>query len=364
MKILILADITAPYRIEVFKQLSEEFEITVFFNYAKNESRNAQWFANSGDKITFEILNNEKAIESYDNTIKNIREYDVVLCYDPWAKRSRKLAKICMRKKIPYILNADGALGINLSFPKKQIKTYYVKRAAKCFAGCERACEYFRAYGAKEDQIVKHPFTSVLKEQLIAAPYTKEQKLELRNELGIDDKMTFITVGQFIHRKGFDLLLNAWKNTKQESQLLIIGGGPLEDEYLQFIKANELKNVHVIGFKKPEELRKYYLASDVYVMSTREDIWGLVINEAMACALPIITSNKCTAGNELVENGVNGNVYECEDFAALAKLIDEYSDNPSVCDKYALNAIAKGSEYCIENIAKCHIDCIKKLKKD
>lgn len=364
MKIFVLSDIPAPYRVEVFKNVSAEMDVTLFFNHATNDSRNAKWFEGANEKIKFEVLDNEKALKNYAEAVKKIEEYDVVLCYDPWAKRSRKLARLCMRKKVPYILNADGALGINLSFPKKQIKAYYVKHAAKCFAGCERACEYFRAYGAKEEQLVKHPFTSLRKEELLAAPYTKEQKSAVRQGLGIDDKTTFISVGQFIPRKGFDLLLKAWKNTEQKAQLLIIGGGPLEQEYLEFISENNLSNVQVIGFKKPDELRKYYLASDVYIMATREDIWGLVINEAMAYGLPIISSNMCTASSELVENGVNGNIYVCEDFLALAKLIDEYSANPLMCEKYANEAVKKISEYYIENIAKHHIQSIKELKKE
>ena len=48
------------------------------------------------------------------------------------------------------------------------------------------------------------------------------------------------------------------------------------------------------------------MAADVFVMPTREDIWGLVINEAMAYGLPVVSTDKCIAALELVKNGRNG----------------------------------------------------------
>lgn len=358
MKILIISDFTAPYRIAVFKGLSEKFETTTFFNVAKNESRNPDWYKKSSDEFYFEILDNEKAINHYNECLKNIKDFDLVLIYDPWAKRSRKLQRVCMQHKIPYILNADGALGINTSFPKKQIKTFYCKRATLCFAGCERAAEYFKTYGVKNEKIVKHPFTSLFKDQILAEPYTKDQKSEYRKELGIEEKVTFITVGQFIYRKGFDLLLDAWSKTDQHAQLYIVGGGPLEDEYKNIIADRSLKNVNIVGFKKPDELQKYYAASDAFILPTREDIWGLVVNEALANALPTISSDKCTAGNELVKDDYNGYVYECNDTDALAECINKLTNDEKLREKFSSNALKSIELYTLENIINSHIESI------
>ena len=178
------------------------------------------------------------------------------------------------------------------------------------------------------------------------------------------EKTTFLAIGQFIHRKAFDLLLSAWSKTKQTSQLYIIGGGPLKEEYLRVIEEEKLANVYILDFKTPDELYQYYLASDVFVMPTREDIWGLVVNEAMATALPVISSDKCTAGNEMIDHGHSGYVYACENTHLLAEYIEELSNNEEKRAFFAQNALTKCGEYVIENIIASHIESINSLLKN
>lgn len=361
MKLLILADIPAPYRVAVFKGLAEEYDIDVFFNSPKNAHRNLNWYIHPDRELNFYVMGTDETQRRYEDCLRRIKEYDAVLCYDPWAKRSRALQRLCRRKHIPYALNADGALGITMRFPRKQVKTYYAKRAPLCFAGCHRAVEYFKAYGAKDDSIVQHPFTSLHRDQIIEAPYTPQQKAAFKSELGMEDRPTFIAVGQFIHRKGFDLLLTAWGKTSQEGQLYIIGGGPLRAEYDRLIGESGLRNVYVEDFKQPDELKRYYRAADVFVMPTREDIWGLVVNEAMAEGLPVLSSDRCTSGLELIENGKNGYVYSCEDTDALGDYISQLAAQPRQWQAFSENTLQIIREYTLENVVNSHLDSLKKL---
>ena len=85
-----------------------------------------------------------------------------------------------------------------------------------------------------------------------------------------------------------------------------------------------LKNINFLEFEKKEVLYKYYKAADLFILPTREDIWGLVINEAMAHGLPVITTKKCVAGMELVIKGVNGEIVEVEDFTEMRLAIEYY----------------------------------------
>ena len=127
-----------------------------------------------------------------------------------------------------------------------------------------------------------------------------------------------LTVGQFIHRKGFDILLKAHQYNDDDVALIIIGGSPTE-EYLKIIKDYNLKNVYFIEFQKKSVLAQYFKAADLFVLPTREDIWGLVINEAMGYGLPVITTENCVAGIELIEDGINGYIVPNEDVKELSE---------------------------------------------
>ena len=65
------------------------------------------------------------------------------------------------------------------------------------------------------------------------------------------------------------------------------------------------------------------MAADAFVLPTREDIWGLVINEAMAYGLPVVTTDRCNAGLELIKNNVNGYVVHVDDKGELAKKLQK-----------------------------------------
>ena len=90
------------------------------------------------------------------------------------------------------------------------------------------------------------------------------------------------------------------------------------------------------------------------MLPTREDIWGLVVNEAMAFGLPVITTDRCVAGLELVENGVTGYIVPVEDADALAEKMNEaLSGN---CEAMGAAALERVRPYTIENMASVHLE--------
>lgn len=356
-RLLILSIFPAPYRVEVFRGLREEYEIDLFFEFVQNQNRNADWFVKSEE---FQVLTTPEAVADYESKVKNLAQYDLVLAYDYFSKRAMKLMLSCMRQKVRYCINCDGAF-INQNLIKDTVKRFFVSRAALCFASGQSAYNYFTYYGAKPENIRFHKFTSLKQEDILTRPLTKEERQEKRKTLGLEEKKTALTIGQFIYRKGFDILLKAWKNMEPDMQLLIVGGGDKAPEYEAYIKENNLRNVHILGFMPKTELLEYYKAADLFVLPTREDIWGLVINEAMALGLPVISSNRCIAAMELVEEGVNGHIVPVEDVNALHdKLYGLLSDEEQT-EKMAAANVEKMQDNTMENIVKCHLRDLREL---
>ena len=73
-----------------------------------------------------------------------------------------------------------------------------------------------------------------------------------------------------------------------------------------YVAEQKLKHVHFLGFRNQTQLPACYALADVFVLPSRYEAWGLVVNEAMCSGLPIIASDKVGAARDLVREGVNG----------------------------------------------------------
>lgn len=95
----------------------------------------------------------------------------------------------------------------------------------------------------------------------------------------------------------------------------------------------------------------YYRAADLFVLSTREDLWGLVVNEAMAVGTPVITTTNCGAGMEILKNGDDGTIVPPENSDLLAIAMQEMLNDDELA-KQTKHAIKSAEVYTIENMAK------------
>lgn len=142
----------------------------------------------------------------------------------------------------------------------------------------------------------------------------------------------FLFVGQIVPRKGLKVLLEACILLKergyQNYSLLVVGDGEQRQELEEFTTNNNLeRQVEWLGKIPYSSLGKYFQAADVFVFPTYEDIWGMVLTEAMAFGKPVICSQGANAV-EMVAEGENGFVYPPEDTAQLAKHMSRFLDNP------------------------------------
>lgn len=295
----------APYRTAVFENLSRTYRMFVAFEKSSDRERNDQWF---DIDFTFDAvtLNSRVGRKRYRNELKRLSAYSCVLTYDYASIGSMLLMMRCLWQEVPYFINCDGAVPTPRRL-RDVLKRFFIKRAAVCLAGSESAARYFGIYGATVSQIHRHPFTSLAKDDIFLEPPRGDERRRLRGELGLPSSpVIFASVGGFIPRKGFDVLLSAWLNMPPDACLVLIGEGPGEESYRSFVAKNHLRNVVIVPFQDSVSLRAYYRAADVFVLATREDIWGLVINEAMSCGLPVIVTDRCMAGVELIVDGEGG----------------------------------------------------------
>jgi glycosyltransferase involved in cell wall biosynthesis len=95
----------------------------------------------------------------------------------------------------------------------------------------------------------------------------------------------------------------------------------MEQELRVLATKLELNNVDFVGFVNQSRIPKYYAASDVFVLPSENETWGLAINEAMCAGLPIVASEEIGCVPDLVHNGVNGGTFVAKDVAGLANAL-------------------------------------------
>ena len=94
---------------------------------------------------------------------------------------------------------------------------------------------------------------------------------------------------------------------------------------------------------------------------TRVDTWGLVINEAMANGLPVITTKRCVAGVELIKDGENGYIIDVDDTEALVNKVLTLRDNEKLCRKMSFANTNKMQTNTVDNIVKGHIQVLEQF---
>lgn len=273
---------------------------------------------------------------------------------------------ILNKKKEMYFVNVDGVV------PKRNekqivrlLKKAFLSKVPYFLCGSYETGNILVGYGANLKRIIHHPFTSLYERDIYKDIISFSDKISLRKKLEIKEKYMVISVGRFSYLngygKGYDVLLNAAERLKKlDIGWYIIGGEPT-DEFAKMKKEMKLENVHFVDFKKKEELKEYYRASDIFTLMTVGDVWGLVINESMACGLPVITTDKCVAGVELVENEVNGYIIPVGDVQSLVNSVSKILETEGMVEKMGRHSLKKIQDYTIENMARIHISKFKEI---
>jgi glycosyltransferase involved in cell wall biosynthesis len=265
------------------------------------------------------------------------------------------------RRKISYILNSDGGFaGTGENSIKHNIKKYFISGASAYLSSGALSDKYLEYYGANMKRIFRYPFSSMKERDICKELPNDSETAELRNRLGFTGDKIIVSVGSFIHRKGFDILIEAAHILHDRYDIYIVGG-ECTPEYRSTVEKYGLEKIHFIPFMKDNELHAFYRAADLFVLPTREDIWGLVINEAMAAGLPIITTERCGAGMELIPD--KRFIVPTEDADALAVCISELMENDALRKDTARHNLEIIQQYSIENMAKVHAEILCKRKK-
>lgn len=370
MKIVIFSDNVAPYRIQWAEELAKEYDVTFAYVKEKDSGRNDSWLVKSSNKV--------KLVKLPATVIKNrafslaIIEYimkwqcDVVI-FDGYGTIPNMLGMVYMnRLHKKFFVNVDGvtldALDTRL---KKVVKRTIFGSYGYFLCSSDFTKKSICNVNISPDRCIVHNFSSIHEKDILTHVPTTCDRAKMRNRLGLDNLITVIAVGRFLKLKQFDMLIKAFQPFDESYQLLIIGEGAEKAAYEDLIKTEKLLHTRIISFMEFDALRDYYIASDVLVLPSYSEVWGLVVNEGMGCgALPAIVSDRCVVGYSLVEDGEAGFQFEYNNMLDLRKKLGILLEDNNLREKMSQSALEKIKDYTIERMARVHIKWIESKMSD
>jgi glycosyltransferase involved in cell wall biosynthesis len=133
----------------------------------------------------------------------------------------------------------------------------------------------------------------------------------------------FTYVGYLSTRKNVGLVLKAMRDLRRQRHdfvLEIVGDGDDRPNLERFVEEEKLGDViRFHGYRQRDEIPAFLARSDAFVFQTDRDIWGLVLNEAMAAGVPCLASPNAGATHDLVRDGVTGFIVDFDDTAEVCR---------------------------------------------
>jgi glycosyltransferase involved in cell wall biosynthesis len=233
---------------------------------------------------------------------------------------------VAQARGIPYLMRGETQLLTDQARPawrrrlKRLVLGPLLRRAGACLAIGSDNARFYASYGVARERIVVAPY-SVDTEFFAASGHEgRERRVELLGQVGLDPTLPTVCLAAKLqpYKRPLDVLA-AVARMRQRVNLLLIGEGPLRREVEA--QAQRLPSARVLGFVNQSEIGQWYGASEVIVLSSSWEPWGLVINEAMATGAVPVVSSAVGCGADLVRPG-HGATFPVGDVAALTQVLE------------------------------------------
>lgn len=356
-RVAIVTNIPSPYRVDLFYYMQThitEHEFHVIYT-SKNED-NRQWGISEEKLLNSHFLDAKviKIAQKMDNKyihlpadvgkVLNTIEPDVVIAseYNPAAIQALFWAKTHGKKFIHW---TDGTLHSERNIGKVQKLTRKIicGNADACIASSTKAKEKLLAWGVPKEKI----FISLLTVDI--TPYRNLERSPVAGRL--------LYVGSMIPRKGLDLLVDALPYVKEAAELRIVGNGTeVQIQTLKQVAAEKgvADKLTFCGFLQAEALLEEYRKTQIFVLPTREDCFGLVLLEAMCAGVPIVASKYADGAYDVVIEGENGLVadpFSPKEFAQTIDKMLEKNDMLPCRNEYA-------EKFTFENVSAAYVEAV------
>lgn len=319
-RLVILTEVIAPYRIPVFNALAARTEIDLHVIFlSRTDASTRQWRIYENEiRFSYEVLPCwRRRIGKYNlllnanvNGALHAAAPEVLICggYNYFA--SWQAMNWAKRNGVPFLLWSESTASDsrNEFFAVEWLKQKFLSSCDGFIVPGRSAQEYLQPFvnGSRRTFVARNAVDI----DLFATKCARVQQSgdRLRAELALPARY-FLFVGRLVKSKGVFDLVRAYAALpaalRSEVSLVFAGAGPMRAELEASAREIYPGAVHFAGFIQRDDLASYYALAECLVMPTHTDPWGLVVNEAMACGLPVICTNVAGCAADLIQqNGI------------------------------------------------------------
>jgi glycosyltransferase involved in cell wall biosynthesis len=379
LRLAIFATHPIQYQVPWFQALSkaEGIEVKVYYSLIPDAEQQGQGFGVSFvwdipmfSGYSWEVLENKleqpKLTRFFGSRIRHVRTLlknekpDVVLITGWNAYPLLQVLLACIWLGIPRLVRGDSNSMRARPLPVRFIHSVLMKcYSAFLFVG-QANRRFYKNYRVKDHQLFSVPHFVDNQRFSTESKKLAIQRDNLRQKWRVPSVATcFLYAGKLSEKKRITDLLSAlsliWR-TRHAAHLLVVGDGELMAMARTIVNDNKLP-VTFCGFLNQSEMAQAYVATDCLVLpSDYGETWGLVVNEAMACGLPAIVSDRVGCGPDLVHQGITGFRFPFGDIERLAESMiafialseDQRHEMGSqaqrlVSEEYSIDAAVKGT---------------------
>lgn len=295
--LLWISNVPTPYRAPLWAAIAERHKLTVALMAETEPNRN--WdidMRQAGHGTVF--LRAKPLTTSGDSVIyapswrllSMISERPRAIVIDGWESPAYMAARWwAARLRVPVIASYRSTLGTRRfsSGPIPLARRWFFKGANLVLTAGEASSEAVREIGVAPDKILEG-FNTVDVRRFSRAAALRSTSAE---SLGHH----YLYVGQFIPRKNVDGLVRAFQEAREpQDTLTLVGNGPEEAGLQNLTDQLDLRPaVRFAGALDGDDLVKAYASANTLVLPSKEEVWGLVVNEGLAAGLQVVVSNSC-----------------------------------------------------------------------
>jgi glycosyltransferase involved in cell wall biosynthesis len=267
-------------------------------------------------KALFKLFNN------YKPDLLNITGY-----YDPAQVLLLFWAKLRGIKVV--ISNESNARDNEAGLLKNTIKRLILGLADGFICFGKSSAAFLQLFNVSVSKIVTQKAAIVDNQKLYDTHQTAiANRVARKAELNLPSH-NFIFVGRLIEPKNLFRLLDCFnKICNSDWGLILLGEGEQKSDLQQFVIKNEIENITFLAGVNWYEVPNYLALADVFVLPSTSEPWGLVVNEAMVCGLPVLVSDCCGCVEDLVKNNENGFSFDPYNAEELTEKLRYFVQNP------------------------------------